>query len=143
MSDYSTLKDQIITLLNASLSVPVLDIIQVNEAQLERMPSFVCVRLESVDYEPHPHINPQTASAQQESLWRWSIYVMGGGGRTKPAGKTEEVMTLIDTVRSSLNAQRLDSVSGPMRLVRLEFENKVANTHAVMYRMDFEHSRDD
>lgn len=120
-------------------TVPVLEALSVDETQLERFARGVFILRESIAYEPHPEIRPDTSVKDQGETWTWTLYVLGGGGEQRPADKGSEIDLLLETIQTALNAQRPTSDCGPMHLVLEDFESKNGNT--VMYSQQWTHRR--
>lgn len=132
----------LVTLLEAALPdrVPVLNGLTTTDNDLERHASWVVVIRESIDYEPHPEINPATATLDQGAEWSWSIYIAGGGGNARPADKGAEVDLLLEAVQTALNAQRpVAADCGPLHLVSEDLE-EMAGTQ-VVYVQRWRHRR--
>lgn len=126
----------LVTLLEAALPdrVPVLNALSMQEQDYERYATCVVVLRESVDYEPHPEINPATATLDQGAEWVWAIYVKGGGGNARPADKGAEVDLLLEAVQTALNAQRPTTDCGPLHLVSEELEEQTGTQVAYVQR---------
>lgn len=126
MGYHSDVYEGIVELLVAALpsSIPVFNALTVTEMELDRHPSSVCVLRESIDYEPHPEINPDTDVENQGETWDWALYVTGGGGRSRPADTGAEVDLYLEKIKTTLNAQRPTTSCGPLHLVAEDFEGR-------------------
>ena len=118
---------------------PVFNALTVSEQELDRHARSVCILRESIDYEPHPEINPRTAVADQVETWSWALYVTGGGGRSRPADSGAEVDLYLELIKTALNAQRPTDDCGPLHLVSEDFEGRAAAT--VTYTQRWTHRR--
>ena len=128
-------------LLTAALpsNVPVFDALTVSEMELDRHAQSVCVLRESVDYERHPEINPDTDVAEQGETWNWALYVTGGAGASRPTGAGAYVDQYLETIKTALNAQRPTTECGPMHLTSEDFEGR--DGAAVTYVQRWTHRR--
>jgi len=118
---------------------PVLNVLTASEAELSNFSKGVCIVRESIDYEPHPSINPDVDTADQGEMWAWTLYITGGGGRARPAGSGAEVDRYLEQIRTALNAQRPTTDCGPMHLASEEFEGREGAT--VTYTQRWIHRR--
>lgn len=141
MGFHANVFNGIVSLLRGALpqSVPVLDGLSVDEAQLERYASSVVMLRESIDYEPHPEINPNTSTLDQGAEWSWALYVTTGGGGARSADRGQYVDDLLETIQTALNARRPTTDCGPLHLVSEDFEGK--NGSSVMYVQRWRHRR--
>ena len=131
----------LVTLLEAALPdrVPVFNALTTTEIEYNRTPSYVAVVRESIDYEPHPEINPATATLDQGAEWTWALYIVGGAGNARPADKGAEVDLLLEAVQTALNAQRPTTDCGPLHLTSEDLE-ELAGTQ-VVYVQRWRHRR--
>jgi len=141
MGYHADVYEGIVKLLRAAVpsSIPVLDALSVDEAQLERYSSSIVMLRESIDYERHPEIKPTTSVLDQGEEWSWALYITGGGGAARPAGRGQYVDDLLETVRETLNAQRPTTDCGPLHLVDESYEGR--NGSGVMYVQRWRHRR--
>lgn len=131
----------IAALLRAALptSTPVLDAISTNETEVAKYAQSVVVLRESIEYEPHPEINPDTAIADQGEEWSWALYLTSGGGAPRRADRAKYVDLLLETVRTTLNAQRPTTDCGPLHLVEETYEGEFGA--GVLYVQRWRHRR--
>jgi hypothetical protein len=141
MGYHEDIQAAIVVLLEAALpsACPVINVLAMEEAELQRYSSFVGIMRERIDFEAHKEINPSTTADTQLEEWEWSLYVCGGAGRATQAGKGAEVDLLMETVRTALNAQRPDSTCGPMSITGEEYYRDHGN--GVVYQQTWRHSR--
>ena len=142
MGFHSDVRDGIVTHLDDALKpyeVSVIDALSITEAQAERFSVGVFIVRESIDYSPHPEVNPSTAAADQPEFWTWALYVIGGGGASRPSDRASHVDTLLETIRTALNAQRPTSDCGPLHLLSEDFEGR--HSQGVMYSQRWTHLR--
>jgi len=141
MSYHAEVYEGIVKLLRAAVpsSIPVLDALSVDEVQMERYASSIVMLRESIDYEPHPEINPHTATLDQGEEWSWALYITGGGGAPRPASRGQLVDELLETVRETLNARRPTTDCGPLHMVDETYEGKMGS--GVMYVQRWRHRR--
>lgn len=141
MGYHANVFDGIVTLLRAALSstIPVVDALTVDEAQLERWAQSVVILRESIDYEPHPEINPSTSTLDQGEEWSWALYVTSGGGGARLADRGQYVDSLLETVRTALNAQRPTTDCGPLHMTEESYIDSTGT--GVMYVQRWRHRR--
>lgn len=141
MGFHSDVYSGLVTLLENALpgSVPVFNVLTTNETEYQRTAAWVAVLRETIDYEPHPEINPETATLDQGADWQWAIYVAGGAGNARQPDKGAEVDLLIEAVQAALNAQRPTSDCGPLHLVSEDFEEMTGTS--VVYVQRWRHRR--
>ena len=141
MGYHAEVFEGIAKLLRAALpsSTPVLDALTTEELQVERYASSVVILRESIDYEPHPEINPSTSVKDQGEEWTWSLYVTGGGGGARPADRGQYVDDMLEAIRTALNARRPTTDCGPMHMIEESFETKIGA--GVMYVQRWRHRR--
>lgn len=141
MGYHADVYEGIVELLHGALpaSVPILNAISVSELEFDRYASSVVVLRESIDYEPHPEINPDTSVRDQGEEWSWALYITGGGGGTRPTDRAEHVDLMLEKVRTALNARRPTSDCGPLHLVDEVYEGRSGN--GVMYVQRWRHRR--
>ena len=141
MGYHADVYDGIETLLVAALpkSIPVLNGLEVEEAQLARYAASVTILREGIDFEPHPEINPATATKDQGETWSWVLYVTGGGGGARPKDRADVVDEILETTQTALNAQRPTTDCGPMHLEAEDYEGRMGT--AVMYSQRWRHAR--
>lgn len=141
MSYHADVYEGIAALLGATLpdSIPVFNALTVSEQELDRHASSVTILRESLDYEPHPEINPDTEVEDQAETWEWALYVTGGGGRSRPADSGAEVDRILEKIKTALNAQRPTTDCGPMHLVSEEYEGR--DETRVTYAQRWTHRR--
>jgi len=108
--------------------MPVVNALTVSEAELNNFERSVVILRESIDYEKHPEIAPQTAVADQPETWGWTLYVTGGGGNARQPDRGAEVDLYLETIRTALNAQRPTADCGPLHLVNEDYEGREGAT---------------
>jgi len=141
MGYHATIQAALVALLEAALpsTCEVVNGLVIDDAKAQRLAHFVAIIRESIDLERHAEINPNTAAETQLESWSWVLYVKGGGGAPDGAARGAEVDETLETVRTALNAQRLDSTCGP-----LNFESETfiePHGTGVMYAMRWQHTR--
>ena len=141
MGYHASVYSGLVTLLEAALPdrVPVLNALSMSDTDFERTAAFVAVVREAIEYEPHPEINPATATLDQGAEWTWTLYIKGGAGAARPHDKGAEVDLLLEAVQTALNAQRPTTDCGPLHLVSEDFE-QLAGTQ-VVYAQRWRHRR--
>ncbi len=139
MGYHATVQAAIKALIVAAVDVPVLEGAEADEPKTDRMASFVYLLRESIEYEPHVEINPDTSSSSQYEQWQWALYVVGGGGGSRVKDRAATVDTLLETIKTALNAQKLTSNCGPLHLVSEEYEGR--HNSGVMYVQRWNHDR--
>lgn len=141
MGEYETLTAALVALLEAALpsTTPVLNGLSTEDIKAERLASFVGVIRERITFSPHVEMNPNPAAKTQVEKWSWLLLVKGGGGRARSAGKGTEVDKTLETIRTALNAQKLDSTCGPLSVESEDY----AGTHGtgVIYEQRWTHER--
>jgi hypothetical protein len=119
--------------------VPVLNGLSITQEQAERYASFVLIVREAIEFDPHEPVNPNPTTTQQPERWTWSLDVKGGGGSALAADAGAQVDLLLETIRTTLGAQRLTSDCGPLHL---ETEDYVGDSGTgVVYRQVWWHER--
>lgn len=141
MGYHAEVYDALATLIESATptGTAVTSALDVTEAQLERFASAVVIVRESISLDPHPEINPSTSVEAQPEVWSWVLYVVGGGGGSRPHSRATHVDTMLETLRTALNAQRLTSDCGPLHLVSEDYEGRHGN--GVMYAQRWTHAR--
>ena len=134
---YKGLADLIIAALPSDM--PTFNALAVEEQELDRHARSVVILRESIDYEPHPEIAPRTAVADQAEVWSWTLYVSGGGGQARPAGRGAEVDLYLEQIKDALNAQRPTTDCGPLHLEAEDIEGRSGAT--VTYSQRWTHRR--
>ena len=136
MGFHADVQSGIIALLEAALpsKIPVFDLLAVTERELIRTTSSVSLMRETIDYEPHPEINPDTSVLDQGAEWTWVLYVVGGAGNARPTDKGADVDLILEAVQTALNAQRPASDCGPMHLISEDFEEMAGTSVAYVQR---------
>ena len=119
--------------------MPTINALTASEATLNQFARGVVILRESIDYEPHPEINPRTAVEDQVETWTWALYVTGGGGKPRPADRGAEVDLYLELIKTALNAQRPTADCGPLHLVNEDFEGREGAT--VTYTQRWTHRR--
>ena len=118
---------------------PVVNALRIDEIEFANMAMGVCILRESIDYEPHPEINPDTEVTDQAERWEWALYVKGGGGAARPTESGAVVDLYLETIQKALNAQRPTDDCGPLQLVSEDFEGRDGAT--VTYTQRWTHRR--
>lgn len=118
---------------------PILNVLTASEQELSRLGRGVHVVRETIDYEPHPEINPDVDIADQGEAWGWTLYVTGGGGRASATDSGAEVDLYLEDIKTALNAQRPTTDCGHLHLVSEEFEERTTTT--VTYTQRWVHRR--
>ena len=137
MGFHADVQNGIVALLEAALPdrIPVLNAIAVSEREMSQYATFVALLRESIDYEPHPEINPATGTLDQGAEWQWAIYIKGGAGNSRPSDKGADVDLLLEAVQTALNAQRPTTPDcGPLHLVSEDFEEMAGTSVAYVQR---------
>ena len=136
MGFHADVQNGIVALLEAALPsrVPVFNLVETSERELNRTAAGVALMRESIDYEPHPEINPNTATVDQGAEWTWVLYVWGGGGKARSTDKGAEVDLLLEAVQVALNAQRPTTDCGPMHITSEDFEEMAGSSVAYVQR---------
>lgn len=117
MGEHSTLQAALKAKLDAALTVPVVSYLDEDETRLERLAAFVGIVRENISMQPHTEINPGTTAPQLQE-WTWSLYVKAGGGGSRSESKGAAVDTLLELIKTALNAQRLETTAGPLSCVQ-------------------------
>jgi hypothetical protein len=104
--------------------MPTLNMLTASETEFDRHARSVLILRESIDYEPHPEINPRTAVEDQAETWEWVLYITGGGGTARSTDGGAEVDLYLEMIKTALNAQRPTSDCGPMHLTSEDFEGR-------------------
>ncbi len=141
MGYHSTVGAALAAKLTAALpaNVPVINVLAIDDAELQHFAAFVGLQRERIDFKPHPEINPETTAMTQPELWEWVLYVAGGAGEATKAGKGGQVDTLLETIRTALNAQRLGSDCGPLNIISESYLQQHGN--GVVYEQRWRHER--
>lgn len=141
MGFHATVQAAIVALLEADLpsNCPVINTLAAEEADLQRLASFVGISRERIDFEPHEEVNPDTDADTQLEAWEWNLFVAGGAGAMDQAGKGAEVDLLLETIRDALNAQRPTAQCGPLSIVTEEYFRDHGN--GVVYQQRWRHTR--
>lgn len=141
MGFHSDVYSGLVTLLEGAMPsrVPVLNALQVSDAEYEQTPAFVAVVRESIEYEPHPEINPNTSTVDQGAEWTWSLYVKGGAGNSRAHDRGAEVDLILEAVQTALNAQRPTSDCGPLHIISEDIEGMAGTS--VVYVQRWRHRR--
>ena len=136
MGFHADVQNGIIALLETALPdrIPVFRILSSEEMANDRTASHVQVLRESIDYEPHPEINPATATLDQGAEWTWALYIKGGAGNARPDDKGADVDLVLEAVQTALNAQRPTAECGPMHLISEDFEELAGTSVAYVQR---------
>jgi hypothetical protein len=136
MGFHADVQNGIVALLEAALPdrIPVFNLLAVTEREFERTASSVSVMRETIDYEPHPEINPETATLDQGADWTWVLYIVGGAGKARHAAKGADVDLVLEAVQTALNAQRPTTDCGPLHLVSEDFEEQAGTSVAYVQR---------
>lgn len=119
---YKGLADLIIGAVPSDM--PTLNMLTSSEVEFDRHARSVLILRESIDYEPHPEINPRTAVEDQAETWEWVLYITGGGGTARSTDGGAEVDLYLEMIKTALNAQRPTSDCGPMHLTSEDFEGR-------------------
>jgi hypothetical protein len=142
MGYHATIEDALKTLLDAAFNgteTVILNGLAEVDMQVQTFASCVVIRRDGIEFEPNPHINPDTSVKDQPEQWYWEIFVKGGGGEPNFSGRGSHVDLKLEAIRVALNAQRLTSDCGPMNLVSEEYVNNIGT--GVMYVQRWTHSR--
>jgi len=137
MGFHADVQNGIVTLLEAALPdrIPVLNLLAVSERDFQRFTSFVGIMRDSINYDPHPEINPATGTLDQGAEWTWVLYIVGGGGEATTSDKGADVDLVLEAVQVALNAQRpVTPDCGPLHLVSEDFEEMAGTSVAYVQR---------
>jgi hypothetical protein len=134
---YEGIADLLVAALPAD--IPVVNALRIDEIEFANMARAVCILRESVDFEPHPEINPNTSVVDQAETWDWALYVKGGGGSSRPSEAGSVIDLYLEKIQTTLNAQRPTDDCGPMQLVSEDFEGRDGAT--VTYVQRWTHRR--
>ena len=134
---YKGLADLIIAALPSDM--PTFNALTVEEQELDRHARSVVILREGIDFDPPPEINPQTEVKSQGQAWDWTLYVTGGGGQARSAGRGDEVDLYLEQIQNALNAQRPTTECGPLQIVSEDIEGRSGAT--VTYSQRWTHRR--
>ena len=135
MGYHKDVKDGLKALIGASVEVPVVDYLTVDEAKANRLGTFVAVHRREIDYQPTEILG---GGAQYER-WSWELLVVGGAGSSTPSNAADKVDELLEALRTGLAMERPASSCGPLNLVIEVFED--VEGFGVMYRQTWNHDR--
>ena len=138
MGFHSDVYDGIKTLVDAAVSVPILQHIDDINDQIERYAAFVVIVRQGIEWEPSPVIGQP---GPQYETWTWDFYVRGGGGAARAGGKATHVDTLLESLRTGITQQKPDSTCG-----RLQIVSEIYDSHhgtGVIYKQTWTHDRMD
>ena len=119
---YKGLADLLIAALPSDM--PTLNALTIDELEFDRHARSVFILRESIEYEPHPEINPRTAVENQGETWEWTLYISGGAGTVRPADSGAEIDLYLEMIKTALNAQRITDDCGPLHLESEDFEGR-------------------
>lgn len=141
MGYHADIYNALASLIDAAMPNPttVTSALDMTEAKLEKFSRGVIIVRESITLDPHPEVNPSTSVEAQPEQWTWALYVIGGGGGSRPHDRATHVDALLETLRTALNAQRLTADCGPLHLVSEDYEGQ--HNNGVMYAQRWTHSR--
>jgi hypothetical protein len=139
MGYHADVYDALKALIEGAVSVPVLDVLALDEVQVNRLSTAVLIQRDAIDLDPHPEVNPSTSVVDQPERWTWTLYVIGGGGAATQQGKSTHVDTLLEQLRTALNAQRPTAKCGPLHIFSEEYSGRHGT--GVLYLQRWTHSR--
>ncbi len=133
----AALKAKIVTLVG---TVPVLDFDAAEEADFDRLASFVGIVFEDMTADSIGEHNPTVSAVKQRESWMWKLYIAGGGGASTEYGKATAVFDLL-TLTRELKGYRLvaDGSVGMLHLVAEHREGRHGS--GVLYSQLWRHGR--